>query len=66
MYCKIYYIAFKLLFENNLYNKIQERLSEMGCKLESCRQIKMEIGDSYADAALAYFEAQRRKYEEMA
>lgn len=34
-----------------------ERLSEMGRKLENRGEIKIEISDSYAEAALAYFEA---------
>lgn len=44
---------------------MQERLSEMGRKLESCGQIKVEIGDSYANVALAYFEAQMAPEEKI-
>lgn len=40
---------------------MQEKLSEIGKKLENSGQIKMNIGDSFAEAALGFFEAQVSK-----
>ena len=37
---------------------MQERLSEIGKKLEDCGHIKLNLGDSYAEAALTYYETQ--------
>jgi hypothetical protein len=41
----------------NLY-QIDDRLSNLGRKLEKQGLIKMDYSDSYAESALAYFESQ--------